>query len=128
MNDTSPGTSDEYISTVQQNVEETIKLSRAVVVTTPGEIAMIDLRKELNFCIKTRSIVIGIVENMAISLTRLADLTFLRKDRSDCTSELIAEQKEKCPELLDMTDSTETKIQCFLLRFNPFGHQLIEIM
>ena len=67
-------------------------------VTTPGERAMTDLRKELNLCIKTHSVVIGIVENMASLLTRLADLTFLRKDRSDCTSELIAEQKEKCTE------------------------------
>ncbi len=48
-----PGTSDEHISVVQQlQVAGTDGLS-AIVVTTPQEVAMADVRKELNFCKKT---------------------------------------------------------------------------
>ncbi len=37
----------------------------AVVVTTPQEVAMADVRKELNFCRKTGLRVLGVVENMS---------------------------------------------------------------
>jgi len=37
----------------------------AVVITTPQEISMADVRKELNFCRKTGLNVLGVVENMA---------------------------------------------------------------
>lgn len=118
--DTPPGTSDEHISTVQllqgalgasgeneHKSGESAKLSGAIVVTTPEEVAMADVRKELNFCVKTRLPVIGIVENMATFQTRLGDLTFLRNDRGDCTNEALAELKAKCPELLDMIVSAD---------------------
>ena len=49
--DTPPGTSDEHISIVQLLKES--KIDGAVVVTTPQEISMADVRKELNFCKKT---------------------------------------------------------------------------
>ncbi len=60
--DTPPGTSDEHISIVQ--FLKRSPLAGAVVVTTPQEVAMADVRKELNFCKKTNTPVIGIVENM----------------------------------------------------------------
>lgn len=49
--DTPPGTSDEHISTVQYLKGTTI--DGAVVITTPNEVSMSDVRKELNFCKKT---------------------------------------------------------------------------
>ena len=49
--DTPPGTSDEHISIVQYLKDA--KIDGAVVVTTPQEISMADVRKELNFCKKT---------------------------------------------------------------------------
>ena len=54
--DTPPGTSDEHISIVQLLRGEggsaplPANLAGAVVVTTPQEVAMADVRKELNFC------------------------------------------------------------------------------
>jgi len=60
--DTPPGTSDEHISIVQ--FLKRSPLAGAVVVTTPQEVAMADVRKELNFCKKTGTPVLGIVENM----------------------------------------------------------------
>lgn len=49
--DTPPGTSDEHISIVQYL--KATSIDGAVVVTTPQEVAMADVRKELNFCKKT---------------------------------------------------------------------------
>jgi len=34
-------------------------------VTTPEEVAMMDVRKELSFCKKTKLPVLGVVENMS---------------------------------------------------------------
>ena len=51
--DTPPGTSDEHISMVQLlrgEGDKPANLAGAVVVTTPQEVAMADVRKELNFC------------------------------------------------------------------------------
>ena len=61
--DTPPGTSDEHLTLVQY-----LKLSNikgAIIVTTPQEISLLDVRKEINFCQKTNVKVLGIVENMA---------------------------------------------------------------
>ncbi len=54
--DTPPGTSDEHISIVQYL--KTTGIDGAVVVTTPQEVAMADVRKELNFCRKTGKCII----------------------------------------------------------------------
>ena len=37
----------------------------AIVVTTPQEMALADVRKELSFCLKTKIPIIGVVENMS---------------------------------------------------------------
>jgi Mrp family chromosome partitioning ATPase len=61
--DTPPGTSDEHISTLTY-LKKT-NLLGAVIVTTPQEVALADVRKEINFCVKTETKVIGVVENMS---------------------------------------------------------------
>jgi predicted RNA-binding Zn-ribbon protein involved in translation (DUF1610 family) len=65
--DTPPGTSDEHISLVQNLFENTLpgQMVGAVVVTTPQAVATADVKKELNFCVKTGVDVIGVVENMS---------------------------------------------------------------
>jgi len=62
--DTPPGTSDEHISVVQL-LAGLRERTAAVVVTTPQEVAMADVRKELSFCRKVGLRVLGVVENMA---------------------------------------------------------------
>ena len=54
--DTPPGTSDEHLSIVQYM--KGAGIDGAVVVTTPQEIAMQDVRKEINFCKKVRRLVL----------------------------------------------------------------------
>eukprot|EP01147_Barroeca_monosierra_P003137 gene3136-8212_t len=61
--DTPPGTSDEHISLAQY-----LKMSHidgCVIITTPQEVALSDVRKEITFCKKVGLPIIGIVENMA---------------------------------------------------------------
>jgi Mrp family chromosome partitioning ATPase len=68
--DTPPGTSDEHISLLETLLAETAlpgapQLAGAVLVTTPQAVATADVRKELSFCAKTATRVLGVVENMA---------------------------------------------------------------
>jgi Mrp family chromosome partitioning ATPase len=61
--DTPPGTSDEHLS-VNSFLKES-GVDGAVVVTTPQEVALLDVRKEIDFCVKAGIKVLGIVENMS---------------------------------------------------------------
>ena len=57
--DAPPGTGDEPL-TVVQNIPE----SKAVVVTTPQEVALADVRKSINFCMTVKLDIVGLIENM----------------------------------------------------------------
>jgi len=61
--DTPPGTSDEHLSII--NYLQKTNLLGSILVTTPQEISLLDVRKELNFCIKTKTKILGVVENMS---------------------------------------------------------------
>lgn len=61
--DTPPGTSDEHLSVAQYMKEAGI--DGAVVVTTPQEVSLLDVRKELSFCKKAGIPILGLVENMS---------------------------------------------------------------
>ncbi|KAI9858835.1 MAG: cytosolic Fe-S cluster assembly factor cfd1 [Vezdaea acicularis] len=64
--DTPPGTSDEHIALAETLLTSCSpgQLAGAVVVTTPQAVATADVRKELNFCVKTGIHVLGVLENM----------------------------------------------------------------
>jgi len=61
--DTPPGTSDEHLSIVTYLQDSA--LDGAVIVTTPQEVSLMDVRKEINFCRKVKLRIIGVVENMS---------------------------------------------------------------
>ncbi|XP_045033292.1 cytosolic Fe-S cluster assembly factor nubp1 isoform X1 [Daphnia magna] len=61
--DTPPGTSDEHLSIAQYMIP--CQLTGAIIVTSPQEISLLDVRKEINFCRKVNIPIIGIVENMS---------------------------------------------------------------
>lgn len=61
--DTPPGTSDEHLSIVQYLKESSI--DGAVLVTTPQEVSLQDVRKEINFCRKVDVKILGVIENMS---------------------------------------------------------------
>ena len=59
--DSPPGTGDEPLSVVQQIG----KLDGGIVVTTPQEVALADVRKNINFAKKLKLPIIGVIENMS---------------------------------------------------------------
>lgn len=61
--DTPPGTSDEHLTVVKALMNACPE--GAIIVTTPQEVALATIRKEINFCRKLNLNVIGIVENMS---------------------------------------------------------------
>ena len=95
--DAPPGTSDEHISVVQfllPSHEANKNLAGAVIVTTPQEVSLIDVRKEINFCTKTGVNVIGVVENMSGFTAPVASLAFVDADGRD-VSEAVQEVLQK---------------------------------
>ncbi|KAL2169786.1 hypothetical protein VTG60DRAFT_5604 [Thermothelomyces hinnuleus] len=62
--DTPPGTSDEHLS-VNTFLKES-GIEGAVLVTTPQEVSLLDVRKEIDFCRKAGIRILGLVENMSL--------------------------------------------------------------
>ena len=58
--DSPPGTGDEPLT-----VAQTISDAKAVIVTTPQEVALADVRKSINFCKTVKMEVFGLIENMS---------------------------------------------------------------
>ena len=58
--DSPPGTGDEPLT-----VAQTIPDAKAVIVTTPQEISLADVRKSINFCRQVNMQILGLVENMS---------------------------------------------------------------
>jgi Mrp family chromosome partitioning ATPase len=58
--DSPPGTGDEPLT-----VAHTIPDAKALIVTTPQEISLADVRKSINFCHKVNMEILGLVENMS---------------------------------------------------------------
>jgi len=58
--DSPPGTGDEPLT-----IAQTIPDSKALIVTTPQEISLADVRKSINFCRQVNMEILGLVENMS---------------------------------------------------------------
>jgi Mrp family chromosome partitioning ATPase len=65
--DTPPGTSDEHLSLVSY-LKQCSNLKGVVIVTTPQEVALMDVRKQIDFCKRVNLNILGIVENMSTFL------------------------------------------------------------
>ena len=61
--DVPPGTSDEHISITKYL--KACDPDGAILVTTPQEISLLDVRKEVSFCNKVGLPILGVVENMS---------------------------------------------------------------
>lgn len=103
--DTPPGTSDEHLSVVKYLGD--CRVDGAVVVTTPQEVSLADVRKELNFCRKTSLRVLGVVGNMGPLQIPLSGLHFTDATGADCTQQALAMISERAPELLTLTASAD---------------------
>lgn len=102
--DTPPGTSDEHISLLQYLAKALGPDDGALVVSTPQEVSLMDVRKELSFCVKTKLRVLGVVENMAEYVCPLESLRFRDpKTGDDATQRALQALRERCPELLELS-------------------------
>jgi Mrp family chromosome partitioning ATPase len=106
--DAPPGTSDEHISIVQ--FLQASGIDGAIIVTTPQQMSLIDVRKEVSFCKKVGIEVLGVVENMSGLSQQLTDFKFARMtktgEQEDVTESIIKFMKES-PELKDLIACTE---------------------
>jgi ATP-binding protein involved in chromosome partitioning len=57
--DSPPGTGDEPLT-----IAQTVKDAKALIVTTPQEVSLADVRKSINFCKQVKMGMLGVVENM----------------------------------------------------------------
>lgn len=90
--DAPPGTSDEHISIAQYL--KTTKVDGALIITTPQEVAIADVRKEVNFCKKVGLPIIGIVENMKELIQPIEKIKFFcgGKEVSNRVVEVLKEE------------------------------------
>ncbi|KAA8531504.1 hypothetical protein F0562_006142 [Nyssa sinensis] len=102
--DAPPGTSDEHISIVQ--FLQATGIDGAIIVTTPQQVSLIDVRKEVSFCKKVGLEVLGVVENMSGLCQQLSDFKFSRvTETGECTdvTEWVMEyMRQRAPEMLNL--------------------------
>ncbi|XP_006342431.1 cytosolic Fe-S cluster assembly factor NBP35-like [Solanum tuberosum] len=107
--DAPPGTSDEQI-TIVQSLEAT-GIDGAVIVTTPQQVSLIDVRKEVSFCKKVGVEVLGVVENMSGLSQPLSEFKFTRMtetgEQKDMTEWAMSYMRENAPEMLNLIACTE---------------------
>ncbi|KAL6960471.1 cytosolic Fe-S cluster assembly factor nbp35 [Sarracenia purpurea var. burkii] len=107
--DAPPGTSDEHISIVQ--FLQATGIDGAIIVTTPQQVSLIDVRKEVSFCKKVGLQVLGVVENMSGLSQIVSNFKFTRAtetgDQRDVTEWAIKYLRENAPELLDLVAYSE---------------------
>ena len=58
--DSPPGTGDEPLT-----IAQIVKDAQAIIVTTPQEVALADVRKSISFCKRVKMAVFGLIENMS---------------------------------------------------------------
>ncbi|CAL5016259.1 unnamed protein product [Urochloa decumbens] len=106
--DTPPGTSDENISIVQYL--KSAGIDGAIIITTPQQVSLIDVRKGINFCKMAGVPVLGVVENMSGLRQAISDMRFVKPSESgetDVTEWALDYIKEKAPDLLSVVACSE---------------------
>ena len=81
-------TSDEHI-TVAQCLLPCTNLAGCVIVTTPQEVSLIDVRKEIVFCSKVNLPILGLVENMSGFVAPAGSLAFSDGAGRDVTRQVM---------------------------------------
>ncbi|CAL5031352.1 unnamed protein product [Urochloa decumbens] len=102
------GTSDENISIVK--LLKSTGIDGAIIVTTPQQVSLIDVRKGINFCKMVGVPVLGVIENMSGLRQAISDMRFVKPSESgetDVTDWALEYIKEKAPDLLSVLACSE---------------------
>ncbi|KAL9677114.1 hypothetical protein QQ045_005341 [Rhodiola kirilowii] len=107
--DAPPGTSDEHISIVQ--FLQTTGIDGSIIVTTPQQVSLIDVRKEVSFCKKVNLSILGVVENMSGLSQPLTNFKFTKLnskgDQEDISDWALKYINENAPELRNVIACSE---------------------
>lgn len=76
----------------------------ALIVTTPQDVAIIDVRKEISFCRKTSLPVLGVVENMSGLSTPLSNMKFVSRSGQDVSEAVLKHFPEELRDCLATCD------------------------
>ncbi|CAO2035532.1 unnamed protein product [Urochloa humidicola] len=101
--DTPPGTSDENISIAKYL--KSAGIDGAIIITTPQQVSLVDVRKGINFCKMAGVPVLGVVENMSGLRQAISDMRFVKPSESgetDVTEWALDYIREKAPDLLSV--------------------------
>jgi len=125
--DTPPGTSDEHLSLVQYL--QTSGIDGALIVTTPQEVALLDVRKEITFCRKVGVRVLGVIENMAaFTCPKCETTTRIFPPSTGGAAQMCADMQvpflgsipldprvaRSCDEGLDLTEEPTATTRCYV--------------
>ena len=91
--DTPPGTSDEHLSATTY-LSGTDGSWGAVLITTPQEVSLLDVRKQITFCKKMKVPLVGVIENMSTFVCpkcTVESQIFANATHSDPTEEMCKE-------------------------------------
>ncbi|MCI25252.1 cytosolic fe-s cluster assembly factor nbp35-like, partial [Trifolium medium] len=107
--DTPPGTSDEQITVI--NSLGAANVDGAIIVTTPQQVSLIDVKKGVDFCKQIGVKVLGVVENMSGLSQPIANLKFTKitdnGEMKDVTEWTLEYMREKAPEMLNFIACSE---------------------
>lgn len=87
--DTPPGTSDEHLSIVSY-LKSCENFDGAIIVTTPQEVALMDVRKQIDFCNKVNLKILGMIENMSSFVCRKCNKESIIFSQSKNSAESLA--------------------------------------
>lgn len=73
--DAPPGTCDEHLSST--GYLKPTGRTFAIIVTTPPELALLDVRKEIDFCRKIDLSILGVIENMSPFICPKCHVSFM---------------------------------------------------
>jgi Mrp family chromosome partitioning ATPase len=107
--DTPPGTSDEQITIVKSLGAANV--DGAIIVTTPQQVSLTDVKKGVNFCKQIGVKVLGVVENMSGLSQPISNLKFSKitnnGEMKDVTEWTLEYMREKAPEMLNFITCSE---------------------
>ncbi|XP_054168150.1 cytosolic Fe-S cluster assembly factor NUBP1 homolog [Oppia nitens] len=136
--DTPPGTSDEHLSVVSY-LKKCSNLKGVIIVTTPQEVALMDVRKQIDFCERVGLKVLGVIQNMTTFFCPNCskESTIFKHSKNGMQALLEKEIPvlgtlpldpligKSCDEAIDMFEDNQSKT---IKNFEIIGNKLIEIL
>lgn len=131
--DTPPGASDEHLSATSYLKDTGI--TGAIIITTPPQVALLDVRKEINFCEKVNIPILGVVENMSIFVCPKCKVRIIRfgniKEKDKNIDEKISLYAEYCRNIssFDRWWTSNVKgTECRIFRLDTFGPVISQML